>query len=104
MSTHFDYTIFYKSMLPITGAWAQDKPWDLFLSAFNSSERVNKCFNMATSHEKHWLLLPEYEYRTMEHPDSGSVFVCERGSEAEQVQNYFGETGLDPRGLSICID
>lgn len=104
MNTHIDYTIFYKSELPIEGSWRQEKPWDIFLSAFNSSERVKRCFDMASSREKHWLLLPEYEYNHTEHPASGSVFVCQRGSEADQVQNYFKEAGLCPKGLRICVD
>ena len=55
-----DYTYFYRCELPIDGNWPT---WDLFISAFNDSERVRNVFNKATANEKYWIIHPQYGYQ-----------------------------------------
>jgi hypothetical protein len=102
MTRQLDYTIFYKESLPVNGAWAIT--WDLFISAFNSSERVNRCFAKANAGTKHWIILPEYRYESNEFPQDGPSFAFDETNEAELVQHYFSNLGVEICHLKICID
>jgi hypothetical protein len=104
MTGKIDYAIFYKEELPAGGKWSRRNSWDVFLSAFNNSERVLQCFRNANASHKHWLLLPEYQYTAAEHPLAGEVFVLSGANEAEQIQGYFSEVEYNPRTTNICID
>ena len=60
-----DYTIYYKTQLPIDQEWPASCEWEVFISAFNSTERVNRVFEKAPSVEKHWLMIPDYGYNPL---------------------------------------
>ncbi|MGR3175014.1 MAG: hypothetical protein ACUZ8N_10490 [Candidatus Scalindua sp.] len=99
-----DYTIFYKSTLPIDTEWTEDNSWDIFISAYNSSERVQKVFDKAKAKAKHWLILPDYEYDKKDYP-SGKVFCPPHKHESEFVQEYIKESKVkDFANLKVCID
>lgn len=40
--------------------------YDLLISAYNESERVNHIFNHVNAAEKHWLIFPEYQFEEIE--------------------------------------
>ena len=44
--TSIDYNVFYKTELPLNAPWASES-WDVFVSAYNSSERVRIVFDKA---------------------------------------------------------
>ena len=97
-----DYSIYYRTTLPLGDPRAQDS-WDLFLSAFNSSERVSSVYRRVTAGRKDWLVFPEYEYRKSEWP-KGRCFTQPAGNESEFIQNFFSSVPLDLGRASICID
>ena len=99
-----DYTIFYRKELPADGAWVDVPRWDIFISSFNSSERVNKVYDWVDADQKHWLMQPDYDYRPDEYPN-GDVFGNTSANEAEFFQDYFDKVGVDLfDGKQICID
>lgn len=42
------------------------KKYDLFISAYNESDRVKKVYENIESPNKHWLILPEYQFENIE--------------------------------------
>lgn len=99
-SLMIDYTIFYKSKLPVDEPWADR--WDLFISAYNSSERVREVYARACSAEKHWLIHPEYGYKPEEYPVEQHT-APPAGDEAEFFSAFFGILG-DLSGAQVCVD
>lgn len=99
-----DYTIFYREELSCDKAWGDEYSWDVFISAFNSSDRVNHVFNLVNATHKHWLIQPDYEYEVNDYPE-GETFGPYIKDEASFISSYFNECGLDNlRDLRICID
>lgn len=100
-----DFTVFYKDVLPKDDPWPSDCSWDLFVSAYNSSDRVQAVFAKASAGEKHWLIHPDYKYSLHELPSSGKCFAPQTRDEAEFVRTYFEEAGIyRSNGISICVD
>jgi hypothetical protein len=104
--THLDYNIFYKAELPLNRAWTSPA-WDIFISAFNSSERVSTTFQRVTARRKYWIIHNEYQYSDSERP-SGNLFVCAEENEAPFIRNLVDyierDAGAKLSQLSICID
>lgn len=98
-----DYTVFYKDAWQFDD-WPGDEGWDVFLSAFNSSDRVQQVFNKATASQKHWLIAREYQYNEDEFPSTGRCLVAKSEFEAEVIKGYFNETGVTPRDVRLCVD
>lgn len=80
--------------------------WDVFLSAYNRSARVNEAFDSIVADEKHWLIHVEYDFADSELPPNGHVFRCAVRDEAEVWHDYFTEAGVErwPRDARICVD
>jgi hypothetical protein len=97
-----DFTVFYKSKFTLGGAW--NDSWDVFISAYNDSERVQAVFHDAPATEKHWLIHPEYNYTEHEYPTTGHVFAPPSGDEAEFLKYYFDRAGPLLNGARVCID
>ncbi len=90
--------------LPIDTVWTEDESWDLFISAYNSSSRVQQVFDNAKAKEKHWLILPDYEYDKNNYP-SGNVFCPSQKHEGEFIQEYIKESKLKNfANLRVCVD
>ncbi|MCC7210310.1 MAG: hypothetical protein E3K40_15030 [Candidatus Brocadia sp.] len=98
-----DYTIYYKTQLPIEQDWPVSCEWDVFISAFNSTDRVNHVFKKVPSAEKHWLIIPDYEYKTTEYP-SGRVFAPNFNREADFILAYTNDSKLDVINKRVCVD
>jgi hypothetical protein len=98
-----DYTIFYKTPLPAAEPWCGLVEWDVFISAYNSSERVNTVFRKAPALRKHWVIIPDYRYTKSEYPD-GDVFAPEADHEADLVLGYAGRAGLELKSQRLCVD
>jgi hypothetical protein len=98
-----DYTIFYRS--EFGSNQDIDGKWDLFVSAFNSSERVIHVFNKASADEKCWIIHREYQYDKTEWPDGGKIFSSESMNEADFFYEFFNELGeTDLSSKRVCID
>ncbi len=99
-----DYTIFYKTTLPLDKNWPKENSWDLFISAYNSSDRVKKVFAKAKAKKKHWLILPDYEYKKNEYPSS-KVFCSPHNHESEFIKEYVNEFKVSNLAkLKVCVD
>ena len=75
-----DYSIYYKSKVPKTGAVQGE--WDLFLSAYNLSNRVRSIFDRVQSRRKVWVVHEEYKFSAAELPERGESFVHCGGDES----------------------
>jgi hypothetical protein len=98
-----DYSIFYKRAWSGMEAWPTDLQWDVFLSAFNSSDRVKTVFRNAPADCKHWLISPEYHYKDTEFP-VGQCFAPRCDNEADVITSYFATSGIDPCATRLCVD
>ena len=98
----FEY--FYKEKLPSDETWPEVHSWDVFISSYNSSERVNSVFNKASAKQKCWIIAPEYEYLEEEYPDNGDVYVSGKRQESEFINDIFTSLDLDLTKTSLCID
>src|SRR3979409_2170984 len=100
------YNTYYKTELLVSEPW-RFKPWDVFISAFNSSDRVREVYSKAPAVSKYWLIHSEYGYSAEELP-KGKHFIYGSDSEAEFIQTLVAHVEQDERrdisSLSICID
>jgi hypothetical protein len=80
--------------------------WDIFLSAFNQSERVNEVFRQATAEKKEWLVHPEYAFAATELPSDAPVRCLTTRDEADFWHEYFDAADVAswPRDARICLD
>lgn len=101
-----DYGIYYKEELPLLISWGAK--WDLFVSAYNSSHRVQHVFQHAEATHKHWLMHEEYGFRSEDFPETGSyVFSSEETNEGVFIRSYIDSIstqGIDLQSAAICID
>ena len=98
-----DYSIFYRRPVN-TNRIAQELPtFDIFVSAFNSSERVGNVFNEVRAKNKIWHIHPEYQYSPIEEPTGFLKSQPALIDEVAQVEALLAVTGnLD--GKNLCID
>jgi hypothetical protein len=98
-----DYTYLYRDELFLCEEW--EGPWDLFISAFNTTERVGFVFNKVPAKEKHWLVHNEYRFLNDEHP-SGDFFISDANNEADFILEYADRklSQVDLAHAKLCID
>lgn len=95
-----DYSIFYYQ----TYSSPTDLPdFDIFISAYNSSDRVKTVFSNINATKKLWLIHPEYLFSDLELPEEGQIVRPEATSETTQVQSLLKniENITEAR---LCID
>ncbi|MCI0715815.1 MAG: hypothetical protein L0Y77_05775 [Chlorobi bacterium] len=100
-----DFSIFYKEELPFNEQW--DIQWDLFIAAYNPSNRCKSLFDKVKADSIYSILLPEYEFEFSEVPnDYGNIkyFKTKRSSEKILVENFFGFINQNLAELKICLD
>jgi len=97
-----DYTILYRSTLSTTGAWSSAEEWDLFISAYNESERVQKVFEWAVAGTKLWVIHPEYGLPADQVPVG--ALQPPNGDEAEFIGAVLDAYAGDLATASICVD
>jgi hypothetical protein len=98
-----DYASFYKRAIAPQRIASQLSRFDVFVSAFNSSERVKRVYDEVRSSKKVWLVHPEYQYSIGDLP-AGTAVVCPTSlDERHQVADLLDAIGpLD--GANLCID
>ncbi len=94
------YAIFERERMSVS-SWRQP-PWDVFISAFDDSDRVRNVFSLAHARTKVWLLLPEYHFSQSEQP-SGGIVVRGVGREDDVVTSCLSAVKLTPT-TRLCID
>lgn len=97
-----DYSLFKMHTLKL-GNLASFRSWDVFASAFNASERVQRVFEAVSAGSKHWLIHPEYDSQETELPKTDKVFQPKARDEADWWASYFGWASLSP-SESLCLD
>lgn len=97
-----DYYMYYKDELDLSDDWVH---WDMFISAFNSSDRLRTVFDKVEADIKCWLVFPEYDFEENELPNDARVISVNEGSEAQQLQPVIQELSLSEyKNRRICID
>lgn len=102
-----DYTIFYKENLNYSNLGKIQ--YDLFISAYNSNERVIETFKNVNSGLKHWLIFPEFEYEVSEYPQEDQVvkvFDMKPSKDTYAfIRNYLVSNNLHQDHVRrLCID
>lgn len=97
-----DYTYLYRTELDIAEDWTDS--WDVFISAFDNSQRVTSTYSKVQAREKYWLVHNEYGLPANAVP--GGAFNSATENEAEFVREFV-DTALAHHDLSqtrICLD
>jgi len=100
-----EYNIFYKKELSPAHDWSAFC-WDVFASAFNSSDRVAIVFNCVAASKKFWLIHTEYDYQASELPQGSVIHLT--SDEAESIKTFvktIEQSAGKPIGeISLCVD
>ncbi|WP_151779137.1 hypothetical protein [Acinetobacter bereziniae] len=101
----FDYSIFYTRPIEFTEISETLPTFDIFISAFNDSERVKTLFDSINSTKKFWLVHPEYHFNNEEIPDLeiNEVITPSEITDIVQVNELLLRVG-DLSNKKICID
>lgn len=104
-----DYTYFYKNKYNSLND-LENCQYDVFISAFNDSERVKQVFYTIKSQNKFWLVFSEYDYKASEidalDKDSAEIVEFSNTESEAKVINDFISKYKDVINItqSICID
>lgn len=102
-----DYDIFYRELLPIENNPINSEPFDIFISAFNASDRVKEVFNKIDSLQKYWLIHPEYRFTDEELTEIQTPSIIRPTELSEESQVHFLLASLNIENFEtsrICID
>ncbi|HWV32429.1 MAG TPA: hypothetical protein VN038_22360 [Dyadobacter sp.] len=98
-----DYSIYYRRAIDVNRIKYETPKFDIFVSAYNSSDRVRTVFAEVPAARKVWLLHPEYAYAPLEEPTGYPIVRPESIDEIPQVNALLAELGpLD--GVHLCVD
>lgn len=97
-----DYTVFYKeSCDPST---ITDE-WDIFVSAYNETDRVKHVFEATRALKKYWLIHAEYGFGASEVPSGENVYASPADVREDDYINGFAEARLAGlSGARLCVD
>ncbi|HCL0977727.1 TPA: hypothetical protein N1273_005253 [Salmonella enterica] len=100
-----DYSVFYNYSLDLEEVPTQIPNCDIFISAFNLSDRVKKLFNQVEASSKYWLIHPEYNFKSDQLPshDDAVIVAPNDFHEKIQVSQLLHSIG-SLEGKKICID
>ena len=97
-----DYRICARTDLSLDVLSEVSTQWDLFLSAYNPSDRVQRVYASVNARRKVWLVQPEYGFATDSVPE-GAFVSSERG-EADFWREFDAFMGASWANGTICID
>jgi hypothetical protein len=98
-----DYGIYYRRAIGVARLDKELPQFDIFISAFNSSDRVNEVFARIRAVRKFWFVQPEYQYSPLDLPQGITKIAPTSIDEVAQANALLAEIG-DLNGKSICID
>ncbi len=103
------YDISYKHKFKEVREIKGHNRYDIFISAYNNSYRVQEVFNNIDAVKKHWLVFSEYRYcrEEISVKDESNISVYElegNKSEGEVIRQYFEGLDLALSEANICID
>lgn len=94
--------MYYREVLELDDNWGK---WDVFISAYNASDRVSEVFRKVSAEEKFWAIFPEYNFVDHELPNCGVIANIEGVNEVEQINSLVDKARLiERKGEKICID
>jgi len=102
-----DYDIYYRESLSVESDSLNSEAFDIFISAFNASDRVKDVFDKVNSSYKYWLIHPEYKFSDNElsELDATKVIKPNDFSEQNQFSSLISELDItDLTSAKICID
>jgi hypothetical protein len=100
-----DYTIYYKDEVYSNQKWSCEYTFDIFLSAYNDSERVRKISEFVNAKSKYWLIFPEYQFEQKDLTDLDNIIECNGDFEGEQILNIFDTIDADSiQNKTVAID
>lgn len=98
-----DYSIYFRRAIDVNRISLETPQFDVFVSAFNSNDRVTKVFSEISSKKKIWLLHPEYCFSPLEEPTGFPIVRPLVNDEISQVSALLAEVG-DLTGVELCVD
>jgi hypothetical protein len=98
-----DYSLFYRRSVDTSRIAEQLSNFDIYISAYNSSDRVLKVFEEIRAQTKIWHIHPEYNFRVNEEPAGHLISRPGSLDEKRQVDELLSVAG-DLNGKHICID
>lgn len=102
-----DYEIFYRRQIDSASDWDLIPAWDVFLSAYNKSDRVREVYNNVKASRKFWILHPEYRISTSDYPVEG-VIEADGVDESAAIRRIFDDLEQSgdfvPGATSLCVD
>lgn len=98
-----DYSIFYRRSINIDRINPELDHYDIYVSAYNSSERISSVFEKISAGKKIWHIHPEYQYNLVEEPIGHTISRPVKIDEISQVNVLIATMG-DLVGKSICVD
>lgn len=100
-----DYGFFFRNEHPVNDLTESLGDYELFVSAYNRSERISRVFEQVSSKRKIWLLHPEYQFAKTDYPSSGEIVEPASIQESAQVDALL--SAIASSGYlagPICID
>ncbi|MCB5206701.1 hypothetical protein [Methylovorus mays] len=89
-----DYSIYYRRPINTDRINKELEECDIFISAFNSSDRVQKIFEEVQAKQKFWFIQPEYAYKPLEYPTGYPIVAPNELDEALQLRALLDEVGM----------
>ena len=102
-----NYSMYFREKYNSINSFVKEYECDLFISAFNNSERVQSIFKDIKANKKHWLIFSEYNYSDSEVPENNErieVFSLASDSESKVAVDYLSRILEEYAGKKICID
>lgn len=98
-----DYSIFYRKARDPSRVAIELPRYDIFISAFNSSDRISSVFDGVRAKRKYWLIQPEYGFRSLEFPTTGELVAPDELDEQIQIEKLLSKIGAVQR-KNLCVD
>lgn len=95
------YSLFQRKSLFDVSELVDNEPWDVFLSAFNAEERINRVFAAVPASKKQFFQLPDY--RVNDETISETILSPQGDTESEIVAEIVSSGGVE-QGARVCID
>lgn len=98
-----DYSFYFRRAIDVKRLTNELPEFDIFVSAFNSSDRVNAVFHDVRAKRKVWLIHPEYMYAPLDLPQGQELVRPTSIDEVAQVNALLTHLG-DLTNIRLCID
>lgn len=97
-----DYSLYYREEIPTNSPLTG---YDLFLSAYNHSDRLKIVYDSIKTENKFWLIFPEYDFLEDELPSESDFIIIDGKGEAEQIKKIIENLKLhEYKNKNICVD